>query len=279
MRVPSDAAGSFLPIRARTHQLKVLTMPKFSSCLPALAAQRQATETSLRAFLAQGDNFDLGVDERGDFAALVASLCRPALFAAKVSISPLASAWRQWQGLTGANLFDSHVCLALPLDELQQAADALEPAGALFQFRISELKGFAPGALGIVELGTGRQSIDVEAGLRAAPSGVQLPALSACFVPRLTIPDAEVLFPGLWESSQTRNTWLWHRIKLYEDWQEQFCPSRRHDYIQIGGWALFVQLGDQSQHIAQVNNDIGDSGSVYLMKTEAGELQAEVQMC
>lgn len=255
------------------------TFSPFCAQLSALADQRQSIETSLRAFIASEDHFDLGMDERGDFAALVAGLCRPALFSKERAAQALAPVWQQLQDRADSGLSDGSICLALPLDELRQAAEALEPAGALFQFRIQELRGFAPGAVGIVELGH-EPAIFVNAGVQIVPPGVRIPALSASFAPRLTIPEVEVLFPDLWESSQTHNTWLWHRIELYEAWQEQVCPGRRRDdYIQVGGWASFVQDGDQGRYVAQVNNDIGDAGSVYLMCDEAGELQADVQMC
>ena len=69
-------------------------------------------------------------------------------------------------------------------------------------------------------------------------------------------------------------------MDLYEAWKESAEGDRcLDDCVQIGGWARFVQSGRQEDYLAQVNNDVGDSGSVYLMRDASGSLRADIQMC
>ena len=253
-------------------------MDSFSSFLPALSEQRSLIETSLRGFLSHDDHAALGDEPRGDFAGLVSNLCRPALFANEVALSPLASAQRALQRRSGS--FDLSICLALPLDDLRDAADDLAPAGHLFPFRIDGLIGFAPGSIGIVAIDCGGELAVADATIRTAADDVQWPVLASCFTPRLSIPGADVVFPVLNEPSQNNNKRLWRRVDLYEAWKESAEGDRcLDDCVQIGGWARFVQSGRQEDYLAQVNNDVGDSGSVYLMRDASGSLRADIQMC
>ena len=94
---------------------------------------------------------------------------------------------------------------------------------------------------------------------------------------RLTLPSPFILFDSEEEGVED---WQWEYISAYEEWQfqmqEKLCIGLR-PYIQVGGWPSYIQSGEDSEFIAQINCEIGDAGSVYLT-TDGTLLEGFVQM-
>lgn len=81
------------------------------------------------------------------------------------------------------------------------------------------------------------------------------------FTPVLTVPPCQDIF----DIQDDTPKWLWEMITKYEEWtwkmQKQLGVTE--GYIQIGGYSSLAQTEPQ-YYIAQVNNDVGDAGSVVI---------------
>lgn len=75
--------------------------------------------------------------------------------------------------------------------------------------------------------------------------------------------------------------WQWNMIDGYEKFVHAIAQKLHtglYPYIQVGGWANYIQDGDEDDFIAQINCDVGDAGSVYVTLGSKGKLEAFVQM-
>jgi hypothetical protein len=75
--------------------------------------------------------------------------------------------------------------------------------------------------------------------------------------------------------------WQWSLIDSYEKFVHQVSQQLNtglRAYIQVGGWANYIQDGDEDDFIAQINCEVGDAGSVYVGLDHQGKLESFVQM-
>lgn len=96
---------------------------------------------------------------------------------------------------------------------------------------------------------------------------VNLKPFLQAFELRLTLPDVDEIF-GFADLREIQD-WQFEYIDAYEEWKWQVeHQGHRHPYIQIGGHGHWIQGSYDDCYIAQVNNDVGDCGSVYIMVEE-----------
>lgn len=81
-----------------------------------------------------------------------------------------------------------------------------------------------------------------------------------------TLPDSEVVFKSLINGSyfEPANTWVLPYMDAYDEWKHEVMRELHDYYIQIGGHGRWIQHDYNGTYIAQVNNDIGDAGSVFI---------------
>ena len=240
-------------------------MPSIAEILENLASEREALRASLLAFLAQDDNAALAEYACEPFAQRVAELCRPALFSPKGWVSD----YEGWQ-LPGGE----HVLIPLRVDDLLQTAQALRPQGELLLCDLSAHQGSSV-ALTLENNYRPRESV-----LVSDAGSVQSVRLLSEFNARLTLPSVEAVFPGYFKVP-SHDSWYWHRIDLYESWAYSCFPfntSLGMPYAQVGGYGQFVQSGEDTEFVAQINNEVGDCGSTYLLYRKPQGFLADIQM-
>lgn len=96
---------------------------------------------------------------------------------------------------------------------------------------------------------------------------------------QLTLPDYDTIFPDC-ESLMDIPQWMLEYIDTYETfaWDVRQMFQRVEPYVQIGGYGKWIQGSYSDTYIAQVNNDVGDAGSVFLCCSELGKFDAWVDM-
>jgi hypothetical protein len=249
-------------------------MPPLYENLTRLAALRETLLNDLQGFISDG-HWELGVAPQENLALFVANNCRPALVLPYSAANPP----RDTHAVTLPENGDpAEVLLTLDAQELLQAHEELLPIGGLFQCvpQLEALRGKTLTLAMKYDL-YGAASAWAEGAERTAKhSGPSL--LETLFVPTLTLPEFDLVFPRF----DYRNTWEALRAEQYEKWCEweldRLLGGRRGNLVQIGGWPQYVQGGDATGFIAQVNNDVGDCGSVYLSVNKKGELLGDIQM-
>lgn len=85
-----------------------------------------------------------------------------------------------------------------------------------------------------------------------------------------TLPDAEMVFSDLIQGNifeGEKNTWLFEYMDLYDEARYQIMEKLYRYYYQIGGHGRWIQGDYNGRYIAQVNNGIGDAGSVFVTYT------------
>lgn len=96
------------------------------------------------------------------------------------------------------------------------------------------------------------------------------------FTPILTLPPCEEIF----DIEDNTPEWLWEIITAYEEWTWKMRKILHIEdcYMQIGGHCCLVQSAPQ-HYIGQVNNDVGDAGSVAIEYSETtGKIEGYVDM-
>jgi len=161
----------------------------------------------------------------------------------------------------------SDALLDISMSEIQRVVDAIAQTPSVEQYMLLPEEILAnPKKL--------RLFMDPESlECRVEVEGDTTPALGdilELFELRLTMPDVDTVFPEIHE-------WMWDYIDQYEqvqwDWT-QLSKTHTQAYVQIGGHASWAQGGFSDDFIAQVNNDVGDAGSVYIHSS----FKAYVQM-
>lgn len=94
-----------------------------------------------------------------------------------------------------------------------------------------------------------------------------------------TLPDSDVVFASLINGNyfEPANTWVLPYMDAYDEWRHEVMRELHDYYIQIGGHGRWVQNNYNGTYVAQVNNDIGDAGSVFIMANE-GNIEGYVDM-
>lgn len=94
-----------------------------------------------------------------------------------------------------------------------------------------------------------------------------------------TLPDCYVVFGALINGNcfEPTNTWVLPYMDSYEEWRREVMHELYNYYIQIGGHGRWIQNDYNGTYIAQVNNDIGDGGSIFIMASN-GDIQGYVDM-
>lgn len=92
---------------------------------------------------------------------------------------------------------------------------------------------------------------------------------------RLTLPDFDAIFDYL----DSIPNWMFEHITPYEEWSWSM-RDRMGDraYIQIGGNGQWIQGSFPESYIGQVNNDVGDAGSVFISLDENNKFTSWVDM-
>lgn len=92
---------------------------------------------------------------------------------------------------------------------------------------------------------------------------------------KLTLPDAEEVF-GIDNESLVDDETLM-QLDVYDEWKSSI--EQDYDtYFQIGGNGKWIQNCYSHNYIAQVNNDVGDGGSVYIVLRPNGDFKSIVEM-
>lgn len=92
---------------------------------------------------------------------------------------------------------------------------------------------------------------------------------------KLTLPEAEEVF-GIDNESLVDDETLM-QLDVYDEWKSSI--EQDYDtYFQIGGNGKWIQNCYSHNYIAQVNNDIGDGGSVYIVLRPNGDFKSIVEM-
>lgn len=100
--------------------------------------------------------------------------------------------------------------------------------------------------------------------------------LLKCFNLFLTLPDAEDVFQITHEATASDRTVA--DMQVYDDWK-WFIEKKYNSYLQIGGHGDWIQYNYTDTFIAQVNNDVGDCGSVFIVASPKGDFDSFVDMC
>lgn len=93
---------------------------------------------------------------------------------------------------------------------------------------------------------------------------------------RLTLPDVFEAF-GMDEDGSIPK-WMEDSFDVYENWKWEVEARRRDYYVQIGGHGAWIQGSYTDTYIAQVNNDVGDAGAVFITAQPEKEFLAWVDM-
>jgi hypothetical protein len=92
---------------------------------------------------------------------------------------------------------------------------------------------------------------------------------------KLTLPDAEEVF-GIDDESLVDDDTLM-QLDAYDEWK--FSIEQDYDtYFQIGGNGKWIQNCYSHNYIAQVNNGVGEDGSVYIVFRPNGDFKSIVEM-
>jgi hypothetical protein len=90
----------------------------------------------------------------------------------------------------------------------------------------------------------------------------------------LTYPDSEFVVKSLIEgelySNNGGNDWLFEYMDQYDDWRYKLMDKMYRYEYQIGGHGRWIQSDYNNRYVAQVNNGIGDSGSVFVFFDNSG---------
>lgn len=96
---------------------------------------------------------------------------------------------------------------------------------------------------------------------------------------QLTLPEYDTIFPDCGNIMDIPQ-WMLEHVDTYETftWDVRQLFQRIDPYVQIGGYGRWIQGSYSDTYIAQVNNDVGDAGSVFLCCSEEGKIDAWVDM-
>jgi hypothetical protein len=100
-----------------------------------------------------------------------------------------------------------------------------------------------------------------------SPEGIKPEKLLEFYELRLTLPGVFEAF-GLDEDYDIPK-WQYDSFDAYEKWKWSVEAGRRDYYLQIGGHGAWIQGSYTDTYIAQVNNDIGDAGAVFINVSES----------
>lgn len=95
----------------------------------------------------------------------------------------------------------------------------------------------------------------------------------------LTYPDSEVVFNDLVEGwvGDPQNKWVYDHMDTYDRWTREALSRAYNLYYQVGGFGRLIQDSHGHDYIAQINNNIGDYGSVFVIADERG-ISGHVEM-
>lgn len=96
----------------------------------------------------------------------------------------------------------------------------------------------------------------------SAPKGFEPLHLLDIYELRLTLPDIYEAF-GLKEDDYLPK-WQHDSLDAYEKWKWSVEQNKHEPYVQIGGHGRWIQGSYTDTYIAQVNNDVGDAGAVFI---------------
>lgn len=93
----------------------------------------------------------------------------------------------------------------------------------------------------------------------------------------LTLPSVDEIFEGYNLDSLSKIQL--EAMDEFEHWRwEVGNEVHAYPYLQIGGNGHWIQGDYSDSYFAQVNNDIGDAGSVYIVYSDDGDFQSWVDM-
>ena len=92
---------------------------------------------------------------------------------------------------------------------------------------------------------------------------------------RLTLPEYDAVFGDIYLYSKKRL----QIVDIYEKWKWTIEKAwGKESYVQIGGHGSWIQRQYTDTYISQVNNHVGDSGSVFICCDLIGKFDAWVDM-
>lgn len=92
---------------------------------------------------------------------------------------------------------------------------------------------------------------------------------------KLTLPDAEDVF-GVTDESLLSDDKI-EILDAYDVWKWEI-EKENNIFLQIGGNGSWIQRSHGNDYIAQVNNEVGDGGFVYVTISPSGEFKSVVEM-
>lgn len=112
----------------------------------------------------------------------------------------------------------------------------------------------------------------------AAKKSANIDQIMDVFELRLTLPEYDAVFDEITDIRHVSKTTL-EAISLYEEWKwETEKKWGKDSYVQIGGHGSWIQGEYTHSYISQVNNDVGDAGSVFVCCDASGKFDAWVDM-
>lgn len=95
----------------------------------------------------------------------------------------------------------------------------------------------------------------------------------------LTYPDSDVVFNELVDGwvGDPQNKWVYDHMDVYDRWTRDVMSRAYSLYYQVGGYGRLIQDSHGYDYIAQINNNIGDCGSVFVIADERG-ISGHVEM-
>jgi hypothetical protein len=112
--------------------------------------------------------------------------------------------------------------------------------------------------------------------IRSIFSRTDTKKLLKCFDVKLTLPDAEEIF-DIEEGGYPLDAETIAELDAYDHWK--WSIEKHYDsLLQIGGNGRWTQYNYGETYIAQVNNDVGDAGAVYVTLSKKGDFKSFVEM-
>lgn len=174
---------------------------------------------------------------------------------------------------------DKQDLLQVSFSEISYLQTALRSESAIFVLPI-----FSP----LIEKYLKDKTISVEFEYESLETGIQIKTeiakssvddLLAVYSLQLTLPEYDTVFPDC-EDLMEIPQWKLEHIDTYESftWDVRKLFQKRDPYVQIGGYGRWIQGSYSDTYIAQVNNDVGDAGSVFICCSQDGKFDAWVDM-
>lgn len=241
--------------------------------LETVPVQREAILSALKEYLDTEAGAVLCDWTPDEFIAHYQTGIRPTLYLKAEAEHRHYQASEAIAGLISPQCRELDLVLFVEASALLAAHDVLRPFGELIKPELSKYAGKI--------IGTTMDWDDYD----ERPFCIDVPAdrsriaLDGAFRVALTVPDLYFVLPEMTQDGAWKNPHLRAKTDAHDGWLRFWRRHlRRPPFMQIGGWGDFVQQESDDEYVAQLNADIGNSGSLYLL-VHPDKLSGTVQMC